>query len=237
MGTRIAEIKATMAGIKVRIRSKMDVMSADLEKDILWWSLVRKLGRMENDWAEVEKHYTNILSMIDDEEDEDEHNEHQQFQTQLFTLTGLVQDAIDRARGEEEAQENANRKDSRIRLLGERWTGAYHRIETILAQLKTPLDGKPINSLELLEHKSTRLDEIREQIVAADAIVEALFTVDLDQEVVTLATQVMRKTAVEVTIDECEDLVRAMKTAINARFAAAAEAAARAVAAAAAPLL
>ena len=137
MGTRIAEIKATMASIKVRIRSEMDVMSADLEKDILWRSLVRKLGRVENDWTEVEKHYTNILSVIDDDEYEDERDAHRQFQTELFTLMGLVQDAIDRARGEEEAQENANRKDSRLRTLGERWTRAYLHIETILAQLKT----------------------------------------------------------------------------------------------------
>ena len=98
----------------------------------------------------------------DDDEDEDERDAHQQFQTELFTLTGLVQDAIDKARGEEEAQENANRKDSRIRSLGEKWNGAYHRIKTILAQLKTRLEGEPITSLELLKHKSTRLDEIRE---------------------------------------------------------------------------
>ena len=203
MGTGIAEIKATMASIKVRIRSEMDVMSADLEKDILWRSLVRKLGRVENDWAEVEKHYMNILSMIDDEEDEDERDEHQQFQTQLFTLMGLVQDAIDRAWGEEEAQENANRKVSRLCLLGERWGGAYHRIETVLAQLKTRLEGEPINNLELLEVKSTQVDEIKEQIIAAAALVDAMFTADPDQMVVTLDTQATRRTAAEVKVHEC----------------------------------
>ena len=79
MGTRIAKIKATMASIKVRIRSEMDVLSANLLKDISWRSLVRALGRVENDWAEVEKHYTNILTMIDndDDEDEDERGAHQ----------------------------------------------------------------------------------------------------------------------------------------------------------------
>ena len=166
MGTTIAEIKATMASIKGRIRSQMDVMAVDLEKErILWRSLVRKLGRAETDWTEVENHYTHILTVIGEDEDEDNRDAHEQFQTQLFTLMGRVQDAIDRARGEEEAQEDANRKVSRLRLLGERWGGAYHRIETVLAQLKTRLEGEPINNLELLEVKSTQVDEIKEQII------------------------------------------------------------------------
>ena len=157
MGMRIAEIKASMANIKVRIWSEMDVLSANLLKEISWQSLVRALGRVENDWSEVEKLYTNILTMIDDDddEDEDESNAHQQFQTELFILRDRVQDAIDKARGEEEAQEKLLPKHSQICSLGERWTGAYHRINTVLAQLKTRLEGEPINSLELLEHKST----------------------------------------------------------------------------------
>ena len=135
----------------------MDVMATDLEKErILWQSLARKLGRAETNWTEVENHYTHILTVIGDEEDEDDRDAHEQFQTQLFTLMGRVQDVIDRARGEEEAQEDANRKVSRLRLLGERWAGAYHRIETVLAQLKSWLEGEPINNLELLEVKSTR---------------------------------------------------------------------------------
>ena len=173
MGTRIAEIRASMAGIKMRIRSEMEVLSANLLKEISWRSLERALGRMGKDWSEVEKLYTNILTMMDgdDDEDEDKRDAHLLFQTELFTLRDQVQDAIATSRGEEEAQDNLNRKDSQIRTLGERWTRAYHRIDTVLAQLKTRLEGEPINSLELLEHKSTRLDEIREQIIATDAIV------------------------------------------------------------------
>ena len=72
MGTQIAEIKASMAGIKMRIRSEMDVLSANLLREISWRSLVRTLGRVEKDWSEVEKLYTNILSMMDDDDDEDE---------------------------------------------------------------------------------------------------------------------------------------------------------------------
>ena len=91
MGTRNAEIKASMAGIKMRIWSEMDVLSANLLKEISWQSLVRALGRVENDLSEVEKLYTNILTMMDDDddEDEDECDAHQLFQTKLFTLRDL----------------------------------------------------------------------------------------------------------------------------------------------------
>ena len=128
------------------------------------------------------------------------------------------------ARDAEEAQHDLDRKESRIRTLGEKWTAAYHRIDTVLAQLKTRLGGEPINSLELLEHKSARLEEIREQLNAADNIVEALFAVDPDQDMVTLEIQSAKRTAAEVTNDECEDLVRTMKTAIEAKVAAETEA-------------
>ena len=122
--------------------------------------------------------------------------------------------------------------------MGERWTGAYHRIDTVLAQLKTRLGGKPINSLELLEHKSARLEEIREQLNAADAIVDALFAVEPDQNTVTLETQATKRIATEVVIDECEDLVKTMKMAIEAKVAAETEATARATAGAeAAPVV
>ena len=53
-----------------------------------------------------------------------------------------------------------------------------------------------------------------------------MFTADLDQDVVTLETQAAKRTAAEVTIDKCEDLVRTMKTAIEAKVATETEAAA-----------
>ena len=69
MGTTIAEIKATMASIKGRIRSDMSIMSGDLEKDrVLWRSLARKLGRAETAWAEVENHYMHIRTRVDEAE-------------------------------------------------------------------------------------------------------------------------------------------------------------------------
>ena len=124
MGSTLGDIKASMESLKGKIRSQMEVMEAELGKErLLGRSLARKLGRAETDWNKVENHYTHILTLISEQEAEDGRAAHEQFQTQLFTLLGQVQDAIDKAREEEEAQEDANLKVSRVRLLGERWGG------------------------------------------------------------------------------------------------------------------
>ena len=115
--------------------------------------------------------------------------------------------------------------------------GTYHHIETVLAQLKTRLEGEPINNLELLEVKSAQVNELKAQINAAATLVDAMFTADPDQTVVTLDAQATRRTTAEVKVHECEELVTTMQAAINARNAADAEAAAATAAAAAAPLL
>ena len=167
----------------------MEVMEAELGKErVLGQSLARKLGRAETDWSEVEGYYMHILTLISEQEAEDSRAAHEQFQTQFFTLMGRVQDAIDKAREEEEAQEEANLKVSKVRLLGERWGAAYHRIETVLGELKTRLEGEPIDNVELLGVKSAQLNEIKAQINASATLVDTMFTADLDQTVITLET-------------------------------------------------
>ena len=97
MGSTLAEIKATMESIKGKIRSQMEVMAVELVKDrVLGRSLVRKLGRAESDWNEVENHYSHILSLMSKQEAEDGRATHEQFQTQFFTMMGRVQDALDK---------------------------------------------------------------------------------------------------------------------------------------------
>ena len=84
-----------MESIKGKIRSQMEVMAAELVKDrVLGRSLVRKLGRAESDWNEVENHYSHILSLMSEKEAEASHAAHKQFQTQFFTMMGRVQDAL-----------------------------------------------------------------------------------------------------------------------------------------------
>ena len=97
MGSTIAEIKASMESLKGKIRSQMEVMQAELDKErVLGWSLSRKLGRAEDDWREVEGYYTHILTLISEQEAEDGRLAHEQFQTQYLTLIGRVQDALDK---------------------------------------------------------------------------------------------------------------------------------------------
>ena len=117
-----------------------------------------------------------------------------------------------------------------------RWGAAYHRIETVLGGgVKTRLKGEPIDNVELLGVKSAQVNEIKAQINAAATLVDAMFTADPDQTVINLEAQGTRRTAAEVKVHECEELVMTMQAAIDARNAADAEAAAAAAAAAAAP--
>ena len=62
-----------------------------------------------------------------------------------------------------------------------------------------------------------------------------MFTADPDQMVITVEAQGTRRTAAEVKVHACEELVTKMQAAINARNTANAKAAAAAAAAAAAP--
>ena len=161
-----------MVSLKGKIRSQIEVMQAELAKEQtlrVQRSLARKLERAETDWREIESYYTRSLTLISEQEAEDGRAAHEQFQTQFFTLMGWVQDAIDKAREEEEAQEQANLKVSKVCLLGERWGAAYHRIETVLGELMTQFEGELINSVELLDVKSARLEEIKAQISSATA--------------------------------------------------------------------
>ena len=179
MGSTLAEIKASMESLKGKIRSQMEVMEAELGKEqLLRRSLSRKLGAAETNWNEVKGYYMHILTLITEQEAEDGRLAHEQFQTQYLTLIGRVQDALDKLREEEEAQEQENLKVSKVRQLGERWAAAYQHIETVLGELKTRLEGEPIDNVELLGVKSAQLDEIKAQINSATALVVSIFTTD-----------------------------------------------------------
>ena len=119
MAGRIADNKAAMTSLKTKIRSEMTVLTGNLTRNVSWRSLERVLGRVWKDWAEVEKLYTNVLTLMDNDEDEGERDAHLRFQTELFTLRDQVQDAVTIARDAEEAQHNLERKAGRIRTLGE----------------------------------------------------------------------------------------------------------------------
>ena len=158
MGATLGEIRAAMNRLKGKIRSQMEVMEAELGEELFpKQSLARTLGRAETDWNKVEDYYMHKLTLIDEQEAEDGRLAHEQFQTQYLTLIGRVQDALDKHREEKEARERDHLKVSRVRQLGERWEVAYQHIDTVLAELKTGLEGEPIDNVELLGVKSARL--------------------------------------------------------------------------------
>ena len=121
---------------------------------------------------------------------------------------------------------------SKVRHLGERWGVAYQHIETVLGELKTRLKGEPIDNVEQLGVKSAQLDGIKAQINSSVALVDSMFAADPDQTVIMLEAQGMRKTAAEVKVHACKELVAKMQAAMNVRNATTVEAAAAAAAAA-----
>ena len=106
---------------------------------------------------------------------------------------------------------------SKARQLGERWQAAYHRIETVLGELKTRFEGEPIDNIELLGVKSAQLDEIKAQINLAASLVDSMFAADPDQSVITLEVQGTRRTAAEVKVHACKELMAKMQAAINVK--------------------
>ena len=71
--------------------------------------------------------------------------------------------------------------------------------------------------MEQLGVKSAQLTEIKAQINSAATLVESMFAADPDQTVLTLETQGMRRTAAEVKVHACEELVAKMQSVIITR--------------------
>ena len=197
MGATIGELRAAMNRLRGKLKAQMEVMEADLQKEQFpKRSLIRKLGIAETDWNKIENYYTHILTLVEDEQEaEDGRLAYEEFQTQYLNLNGRVQDALDEHRVAEEAREQDLLRVSRVRQLGERWEVAYQHIETVLGELKTRLEGEPIDNVELLGVKSAQLDEIKAQINSSVALVDSMFAADPDQTVITLEAQGTRKTA------------------------------------------
>ena len=99
-----------------------------------------------------------------------------------------------------------------------------------MGELKTRLEGEPINNVELLGVKSAQLEELKGHISSSATLVDSMFAEDPEQTVVTMEAQGTRKTQAEIKVHACEELVAKLQAAINAKNAAIAEAAAAAVA-------
>ena len=101
-----------------------------------------------------------------------------------------------------------------------------------MGELKTRLEGEPIDNGELLAVKSAQLEEIKAHIKGSATLVDSMFAENPVQVVITRETRGMRVTQAEIKVHACEELVAKMQAAINARNAAIVEAAAAAATAA-----
>ena len=114
---------------------------------------------------------------------------------------------------------------------------AYEELRTLYTDLNDRVedaldDHRLEEEAELLGVKSAQLDEIKGQINSSASLVDSMFAADPDQSVITLEVQGMRRTAAEVKVHACEELMAKMRAAINTRKAATAEAATAAATAA-----
>ena len=173
----------------------MEVMEADLVKEPFpKLSLRRKLGNAETDWNKVENFYVHIRTMTDDDQAEVDRVAYEEFETRYLDLKGRVEDALEEHQIEEEGHERDHLKLVKVQQLSGRWEAAFQHVETVLGELKTRLEGEPIENVELLGVKSSQLKEIKAHISSSATLKDSMFTEDPEQAVVTMEAQGKRKT-------------------------------------------
>ena len=90
-------------------------------------------------------------------------------------------------------------------------------MDIVLGELKTRLEGEPIDNGELLGVKSAQLEEIKAHIKSSATLVDSMFAENPVQVVITRKTQGMRVTQAQIMVHACEELVAKMQAAINTR--------------------
>ena len=132
--------------------------------------------------------YGSAIVLADGIEIDADKQAHLSFQSDLYTLRDQIQEIVDAGREASETLKNDQTKESRLKQLGDKFDAAYNRVDTALAEMKTGLtDAETVFSLDLLNYKSEQLELLRNQMNVADSHVEALFTINLEQETVTVA--------------------------------------------------
>ena len=235
MMARVNDTKASMTRLKTSITSEMAILKASLAKhnaggNVSWKAMEWSLEHVWKEWLEVEELYQTILALTDVIEVDADKEAYMKFQLDLFTLRDQIQEVIDAGRETTENRKNEVQKETRLKTFGDKFNAAYNRIDTMLAELKLGLsDAETVFSLDLLNHKSERLSQIRNQLDVADTYVESLFAIEAEQDTVSIATQGEKRTAAEVVIEQCEGIIRTKKAVIEEKIATEKAAANRAI--------
>ena len=149
-----AELRAAMERLKGKLDNLMEVMQTALHADPFpKLSLRRKLGKAETIWNEIEGLYDHLCTMTDEDRAKLDHVAFIDFQGRYTDLYGRVEDTLEEHRSEEEAREQARLKEIKVQQLNAKWNAAHQHIETILEEIKTRLEGDPIDNVELLQVK------------------------------------------------------------------------------------
>ena len=85
----------------------------------------------------------------------------------------------------------------KVQQLSGRWEAAFQHVETVLGELKTRLEGEPMENVELLGVKSSQLEELKAHIGASATLVDSMFAEDPEQMVIMMESQGTRKTQAE----------------------------------------
>ena len=146
-----AELRAAMERHKGKLRNLMEVMETALLADPFpKLSLRRKLRKAETIWNEIENLYDHLCTMTDEDQAELDCVVFVDCQTRYIDLFGRVEDALEEHRIEEETRDQARLKAIKIQQLSDKWDAAHQHIKTILEEIKTRLEGEPIENVELL---------------------------------------------------------------------------------------
>ena len=153
-----AELRAAMERLRGKLESLMELMQTVLHTEpVPTLSLQRKLGKAETIWKEIEGYYDHLCTMTDEDLAEVDRIAFTDFQHRYTNLCGRVEDALEEHRSKEEAREQARLKVIKVQQLNAKWNAVHQHIETTLQEIKTRLEGDPIDNVELLQVKSNQL--------------------------------------------------------------------------------
>ena len=113
-------------------------------------------------------------------------------------------------------EEEARLKANKVQHLNAKWMAAHQHIDMILDEIKTRLEGDPIDSLELLKVKRNQLMAVKEYLKETASLMDSMFNEDCEQTEVTMEAEATKKTQAEAKIRACEEQIAKLQAAINA---------------------
>ena len=190
-------------------------------------------------YANFQRRYYQALARADNAliNDEQRRQDKQNAEDARLKALAMKEEACLKALAKEEearlkmlaSEEEARIKANKVQQLSAKWKVIHQHIETILDEIKTRLEGDPIDSLELLKVKSNQLMAVKEYLGESASLMDSMFDEDPEQMVVTMEAEATKKTQADSKIRACEEQLAKFQAAINASKVSSTEAATPAV--------